>query len=245
MVRIPLLSISGVAIVAASCGAPEGSAPKAPWPVTLPVAPLGHDDKGDDNDLRVVVEVDARGRPRWEGRLVTPKQLADALDSLKRLYELIQTRRDDSAWVEKGRRRWSELYVQIVAGHNTPWADVNELIHFLRRQEFFKLQFAATRDAASSARVKLQVPLRRDDRAPETVLAIEVKCIDGKVEYQLNDHPIGSIKELGERIGDSSPHAGQILARISAPGSLHFMHVVAVVNQLQRTRITDYEFLST
>ena len=245
--RTTLLWAVAVTIAAASCGTrqcetPEIEAPDAVWRLTLPVAPLGQRDVEDDPDDRVILEIDAVDGPRYSGVPLTLEALKGRLASAERLYDLKKKRVGKSAYIEANGRRWSRLYIRIEADRDTAWGDVRDLIVFLRQNEFYKIQFAATRSDSSPERVKLQVPLRRDDRPVETVLEIE---LDGTANYQIGKRPVASLEELGERARDGSPQAGRVLARISAPGSLRFMDVVAVVNQLQNVGVTDYEFSAT
>jgi biopolymer transport protein ExbD len=111
--------------------------------LTLPVAHKAEDDKGQEEDDRVILNVDKYGQVIWKQKIVNLDELGTILASAKDRYEL-KMRQKGGTGLEDigGGAKASKLYVLLRADKDTPWQHVQWLMTVMAEQKLYKLQFA-------------------------------------------------------------------------------------------------------
>ena len=114
--------------------------------LTLPIAHMADEDKADDPDDRVILNVDKEGQVLYKSRAITLDELGTILDKTKRLYDMKQKQKGKDGYedVAPGVKA-SKLYVLLRADKDTPWQHVQWLMTIMAEQKLFKLQFATKR----------------------------------------------------------------------------------------------------
>ncbi len=111
--------------------------------LTLPLAHMAEEDKGDDPDDRVIVNIDKHGQILYKSRARTLEELGTILDKAKRLYDLKMKAKGKSGLEDiGGGAKASKLYVLLRADKDTPWQHVQWLMTIMAEQKLYKLQFA-------------------------------------------------------------------------------------------------------
>jgi biopolymer transport protein ExbD len=112
--------------------------------LTLPIAHTAVEDKDDDEDDRLILNVDKQGQILYKARRISLEELGTILDKAKRVYELKQKAigKDGFEEVAPGVKA-SKLYVLLRADKETPWQHVQWLMTIMAEQKLYKLQFAA------------------------------------------------------------------------------------------------------
>jgi len=111
--------------------------------LTLPVAYMAEEDKGQEEDDRVILNVDKYGRIMWKQKNVTLDELGTILGNARDKYELKMKQQNKSGLEElPGGGKASKLYVLLRADKDTPWQHVQWLMTIMAEQKLYKLQFA-------------------------------------------------------------------------------------------------------
>ena len=115
--------------------------------LTLPLAYKAVEDKDDDPDDRVILNVDNSGQVLYRGEPINLDRLGEALRDAKRTYKRIKRMKepnDPHAGEEKIAEGVyaSKLFVLLRADKDTPWQHVQWLMTIMAEQKFYKLQFA-------------------------------------------------------------------------------------------------------
>jgi len=111
--------------------------------LTLPVASMAEQDKDNDPDDRVILNVDQFGQIHWKGKTVNLQELGTILDNMRERYDLKMRaagksgKESPAPGVEA-----SKLYVLLRADKDTPWQHVQWLMTIMAEQKLYKLQFA-------------------------------------------------------------------------------------------------------
>ncbi|MGH7162250.1 MAG: ExbD/TolR family protein [Planctomycetota bacterium] len=111
--------------------------------VTLPLAHMALEDKNDDPDDRVILNVDSNGQLLLKGVPVTLDKLGQELDFARRLYVQNQKARGlDGMEKLEGGAEASKLFVLLRADKDAPWQHVQWIMTIMAEQKLYKLQFA-------------------------------------------------------------------------------------------------------
>jgi biopolymer transport protein ExbD len=112
--------------------------------LTLPIAHMAEDDKGQEEDDRVILNVDKYGQVIWKQKVVNLDELGTILASAKDRYELKMRQKGQSGLEDLGGgNKASRLYVLLRADQDTPWQHVQWLMTVMAEQKLYKLQFAS------------------------------------------------------------------------------------------------------
>jgi len=111
--------------------------------LTLPVAYMAEEDKGQEEDDRVILNVDKYGAIMWKSQQRTLDELGTILSTARDRYEL-KMRQQGKTGLEDigGGNKASKLYVLLRADRDTPWQHVQWLMTIMAEQKLYKLQFA-------------------------------------------------------------------------------------------------------
>jgi biopolymer transport protein ExbD len=111
--------------------------------LTLPLANHAAQDKADDPDDRIILNVDQFGRIRHRGNTINMDELGTVLDQAKRVYNLKKKAKGEDGMEEVAPGAFaSKLYVLLRADRDTPWQHVQWLMTIMAEQKLYKLQFA-------------------------------------------------------------------------------------------------------
>lgn len=151
-------------------------------PLTLPLATKGQEDKDDDPDDRIILNVDPEGTVHFGGEVKTLDDVAESLRGRSRLNDSLRR-----SWypddphpgyeeLEDG-RLLSKLYVLLRADHDLPWNRVLPIVDTLDTSGFYRLQFATQRYATldHSAEDAARVGVERIEVAPSGWPTFECK----------------------------------------------------------------------
>lgn len=218
---------------------PNGETPPGGWnlsrraaDIVRPVAPGAPADKGDDPADRLVVVVDEHGKAHWKGKPAAPAELSQALVLQAKAYEA--KKRGDDAFVTRGGRRWSELFVLLDVDRDAPWGAVVRLLRLLHDHGFFKVQLGARPRAGSDRLSKLPVPLpTAADPGPATPVRLQV--VAGRVVCDVAGRRVSDLARVAENLPPGP-------LEIDAPESIAVKHVVAVVDRLRVAGADDIRF---
>lgn len=124
--------------------------------LTLPLAHMADQDKADDPDDRVILNVDQMGYVMWKGKKVTLDELGAILGNLKEKYELKKRAQGQSGLEDlPGGGKASKLFVLLRADKETPWQHVQWLMTIMAEQKLYKMQFATKKFADAAFRNKV------------------------------------------------------------------------------------------
>jgi biopolymer transport protein ExbD len=114
--------------------------------LTLPIAYMAEEDKDDDKDDRIILNVDKHGGLLWKSKLRTLGEIKSILKDQKNLYVKKMKREGKSALEDIGEGRTaSKLFVLLRADKDTPWQHVQWLMTVMADEGFYKLQFASSK----------------------------------------------------------------------------------------------------
>jgi biopolymer transport protein ExbD len=136
--------------------------------LTLPVAYMAEEDKGQEEDDRVILNVDRYGQIVWKQKNVNLDELGTILSTARDRYELKMRQIGRSGLEEiPGGGKASKLYVLLRADRDTPWQHVQWLMTVMAEQKLYKLQFASKkfRDSAYTAEEATAVDARTQKEA--------------------------------------------------------------------------------
>jgi biopolymer transport protein ExbD len=111
--------------------------------LTLPVAYMAEEDKGQEEDDRVILNVDKYGAVWWKGQQKNLDELGTILSTARDRYALKMKQLGKSGLEDlPGGGQASKLYVLLRADKDTPWQHVQWLMTIMAEQKLYKLQFA-------------------------------------------------------------------------------------------------------
>jgi biopolymer transport protein ExbD len=111
--------------------------------LTLPVAYMAEEDKGQEEDDRVILNVDKFGTIMWKSQPKNLDELGTILSTARDRYELKMRQKGQSGLEDlPGGGKASKLYVLLRADKETPWQHVQWLMTIMAEQKLYKLQFA-------------------------------------------------------------------------------------------------------
>lgn len=111
--------------------------------MTLPVAYMAEEDKNQETDDRVILNIDRYGGLMWKGKAVNLDELGTVLSTSRDKYELKMRQAGKSGMEDlPGGGRASKLYVLLRADKDAPWQHVQWLMTIMAEQKLYKLQFA-------------------------------------------------------------------------------------------------------
>ena len=118
--------------------------------LTLPIAHMATQDKDDDKDDRLILNIDKEGQLLHRNVPKSLDQVATLLANQKRLYHLRQTAKGKKGFeTVAGGAEASSLFVLLRADRDTPWQHVQWLMTIMAEQKLFKLQFGTKKYADS------------------------------------------------------------------------------------------------
>jgi len=117
--------------------------------LTLPLAHMSLEDKADDIDDRVILNVDTHGQVLYHKKAISLDELSTILKDQKRLYDLKMKAKGESGMIDINGQKASKLYVLLRADRDTPWQHVQWLMSIMAEQKLYKLQFATKKYADS------------------------------------------------------------------------------------------------
>ncbi len=111
--------------------------------MTLPVAYMAEEDKGQEQDDRIVLNIDVYGGLMWKGKSVTLDELGTVLATSRDKYESKMRQLNKSGMEDlPGGGQASKLFVLLRADKDAPWQHVQWLMTIMAEQRLYKLQFA-------------------------------------------------------------------------------------------------------
>ncbi len=115
--------------------------------LTLPLAHTAVEDKDNDEDDRIILNIDDRGQLLYKGKAISLDELGARLENAKRLYERQQKRKGKTAFTMTKGGKASKLFVLLRADRNTPWQHVQWIMMVCAdpRVGIYKIQFAVSK----------------------------------------------------------------------------------------------------
>lgn len=111
--------------------------------LTLPPAYMAVQDKGGEQDDRIILNIDNRGGVVWKGQFVTLDELGTILQAARDRYDIKMKQIGKSGTEDlPGGVKASKLYVLLRADKDAPWQHVQWLMTIMAEQKLYKLQFA-------------------------------------------------------------------------------------------------------
>jgi biopolymer transport protein ExbD len=110
--------------------------------LTLPLAYEATEDKNDDPDDRIILNVDNKGQILFRGDVKNLDELGTILDQAVRMYNIKKKGEGLEAVVPGGPKSASKLFVLLRADKDTPWQHVQYLMTIMAEQKLYKCQFA-------------------------------------------------------------------------------------------------------
>lgn len=111
--------------------------------MTLPVAYMAEEDKNQETDDRIVLNIDVYGGLMWKGKAVNLDELGTVLGTARDKYQLKMQQKNESGMENlPGGGTASKLYVLLRADKDAPWQHVQWLMTVMSEQRLYKLQFA-------------------------------------------------------------------------------------------------------
>jgi len=146
--------------------------------LTLPLAYMAQEDKDDDPDDRVILNVDEKGELLFKSKPINLDELKAILENQKKYYNAKMAAEGGSGYEDlPGGGKASKLYVLLRADRDTPWQHVQWLMTIMAEAKLYKLQFATKKFVGG---------------AGKSYSPAEVKALDGV-----------SQKEYAERFGET------------------------------------------
>lgn len=111
--------------------------------MTLPVAYMAEEDKGQEQDDRIILNVDKYGQVSWKSQNKTLDELGSILSTARDRYNMKMQQEGKSGLEDlPGGGKASKLYVLLRADKDAPWQHVQWLMTIMAEQKLYKLQFA-------------------------------------------------------------------------------------------------------
>jgi len=143
--------------------------------LTLPLASQAVEDKADDPDGRIILNVDKFGQIHFHGQTVNLDELKAALKNEKAAYDQKMKNQGKSGLEDlPGGVKASKLFVLLRADKDTPWQHVQWLMTIMAEVGLYKMQFACKRyvdksyrDVVAGGKEEWQIldgKLKKDDR---------------------------------------------------------------------------------
>jgi biopolymer transport protein ExbD len=236
-------------------------------PMNLPVASMCEEDRDDDPDDRVIINLTATGRLILRMKEITLAGLATQLREAAQVYDR-KMRAKGMGGYEEGPdgRRWSKLYVLLRADKDAPWQHARWVVAELAESRFYKLQLGVRKTAGReytqaeaerrwAAREiywppptlegKLQCFLSTAPSEPEENY-IDVRLADPPARFRFGAKTTESPEALaGWLRGAYLPRAGpRTVGRIFAGPRTPFGEIVAAVNCFNLAGMVKVDFAS-
>jgi len=109
--------------------------------LTLPVAHMAAEDKGDDPDDRLIINVDRNGQLLVKGKATSLDELGTQLERAKDRYDRRMQAQGKSGYDEISGQKASKLYVLLRADKETPWQHIQYIMTVMAEAKLYKLQF--------------------------------------------------------------------------------------------------------
>jgi biopolymer transport protein ExbD len=111
--------------------------------LTLPLAHMSQQDKNEEKDNRVILNIGSEGKIIYKGQPISLDQLGKELDFFKGVFsERMKQKGEDPEEVLPSGGKASKLYVLLRADRNVPWQHVQWLMTVMAEHKLYKLQFA-------------------------------------------------------------------------------------------------------
>jgi biopolymer transport protein ExbD len=111
--------------------------------LTLPLAYTALEDKADDPDDRLILNVDKHGQILFRGQPKNLNELGTILGQAVRLYNI--TKKGEGLIEVAPGAKASKLFVLLRADKDTPWQHVQYLMTIMAEQKLFRCQFACSK----------------------------------------------------------------------------------------------------
>jgi biopolymer transport protein ExbD len=219
-------------------------------PMNLPVASMSLQDRDDDPDDRVIVNLTATGRLVCADKALTLEEFSGYLQQQADAYDRkMQTLGKEGREDVGAERPWSKLYVLLRVDRDAPWEHVRWLLAELSARGFYKIQFAAGRGtlpACSQEELERQWagqdisgPVATLDRklycfqpvSIDPVVDCEVSIRGSPARYEFAERSTQDPAELASWLrGAPRDRTGKDLGRIDADRHTRFGDVVSAIN---------------
>ncbi|MHC4849193.1 MAG: ExbD/TolR family protein [Planctomycetota bacterium] len=114
--------------------------------LTLPIAYMAQEDKDNDEDDRIILNVDKHGALIWRSEVRSLGEVKSILAEQKILYQKKQRRKGKEAFeILKSGGKATRLFVLLRADKDTPWQHVQWLMTVMAQEKYYKLQFASAK----------------------------------------------------------------------------------------------------
>ena len=114
--------------------------------LTLPIAYMAQEDKDNDEDDRIILNVDKHGALIWRSEVRSLGEIKSILAEQKRLYDKKMRRKGKDAYETlKSGGKATRLFVLLRADKDTPWQHVQWLMTIMAQEKYYKLQFASAK----------------------------------------------------------------------------------------------------
>ncbi|MEE8104233.1 MAG: biopolymer transporter ExbD [Planctomycetota bacterium] len=111
--------------------------------LVLPLAHTAVQDKDNDVDDRVIINIDENGLLLHKGTRITLQELGTRLEHLRTVYKKKMALQGKSGVeIIKGGAEASKLFVLLRADRNTPWQHIQWVMTIMAEAKLYKLQFA-------------------------------------------------------------------------------------------------------
>lgn len=218
-------------------------------PVVLPVALMAAEDRDDDEDDRVIINLDKHGRILLGGSTLSLDELRERLRQHVRLYDLRERAKGKSGWERAAEEtEWSRLYVLLRADKDVPWLHVKWILNVLEEERLFKVQFATMKwaDLTYTEEEARALGVERHDELPWADyggLDAKLQCFLRTAGPSLEDYFIEeTTREAIERRKNAAPKNCKVLGRITAADDTPFKFIVARVNLFSERGIEKVDF---
>jgi len=226
-------------------------------PMCLPVASMAAEDRDNNRDARLIINLDKHGQILWCGE---PKSLDDMrkiLDEQKRLYDLRQKAKGKSGYEGATfEREWSRLFVLLRADKDAPWLHVKWILSLLEEERIFKLQFGVMKfaDLSYTPEEARALGVARRDELPSAARFLDAKlwCFLSTAEPAPRDIFIdvdldgtdleAARREIEKQWKGVRGKGRRVKGRISASDRTPFKRVVAYVNAFHEVGVDKVDF---
>jgi len=111
--------------------------------LTLPLAHMSQQDKNEEKDDRIILNIGDEGKILYKGEAISLDHLGKELEHWKGIFaERMRAKGEDPEETLAGGGKASKLYVLLRADRNVPWQHVQWLMTIMAEHKLYKLQFA-------------------------------------------------------------------------------------------------------
>lgn len=217
--------------------------------IDAPLADMGEMDKGQEEDDRIVLNLDREGNVVFKEPL-SLDGLSEALRSVKARYHTKMRQQGKSGFETEDGVHFSKVYVLIRADRAASATHVGFLLHVLAEEGFYKIQFAVSREIGTpgpcvtlDAKIQAFLPA---DALPGIVSADEpVHVYVDPTSYGVGAARGGEAGQLCALVQREAALADRerkfVVAMHVAPG-VSWDRVVAAVNEVNRAGVQKIDF---